>query len=348
MNTAADSAHPKEHVKRRENLVRATTFVVLLALAALIAAGSLFTGKVDPTDERLASLFHNLRLARTVVGFLVGAALAVGGVVVQGLFRNPLADPSVLGTTAGASVGGQLALVTFQWFLAGHLPAWVHSEMVIPIGCLLGGFISLLLLLSVARVSDDLLVLLLTGFLLSSLFLSMSAFLTNLAQDSWELGRAVVAFTLGDLGGSGKRQMLLSLPLVVIGIGFSWFWGSSLDLMLSGEDEARSLGVAVERVRLWSIVWTAVLTGAAVASAGSVGFVGLVVPHALRPFVGVRHRWLVPASALGGGLYVIACDLICRHAPGQAELPLGVITGLVGAPVFLFLLMRSRRGGAYG
>lgn len=347
MNVAPDPAPTQGIEAARGNVVRVLTYAVLCSLIGVVVVASLFTGQVTAPDEHLASIFQNLRLARTIVGFLVGAALAVAGAIVQGLFRNPLADPSVLGTTAGASVGGQLALVSFQWFLAGHLPTWIHSEMMIPIGCLLGGLVSLLLLLTVSRVSGDLLVLLLTGFLLSSLFLSMSAFLTTLAQDSWELGRAVIAFTLGDLGGSGKRQVLLALPLVVVGCVFSWFWGSSLDLMLSGEDEARSLGVAVERVRLWGIVWTSVLTGAAVSAAGSVGFVGLVVPHALRPFVGAQHRWLIPACALGGGLFVVACDLVCRHAPGQAELPLGVITGLIGAPVFLVLLLRAR-GGVYG
>jgi iron complex transport system permease protein len=327
---------------------RLLAYGALLALSMVIVAASLFTGKVEATDAALWAHFFDLRVARTAVGFLVGAALAVSGVLVQGLFRNPLASPSVLGTSAGASVGGQAALVTFQWVFAAHVPDWFHAEMMIPLGCLAGALLALGLLLLVVRVTDDLLVLLLTGFLLSSLFLSLGAFLTNLAQDSWELGRAVVAFTLGDLGGSGKRQVLLCMPLVAIGIIYAWGWGAALDLMLSGEDEARSLGVPVERVRFWTIVWTAVLTAAAVSAAGNVGFVGLVVPHALRPFVGVRHRWLIPASALGGGAFVVFCDLLCRHAPGQAELPLGVITGIIGAPVFLVLLLRSRRGGVYG
>lgn len=327
---------------------RRSTYVALLLLCCAVTALSVSSGKVTAADEALRATFFELRFARTAVGFLVGAGLAVAGVIIQGLFRNPLASPSVLGTTAGASVGGQAALVGFQWFLADRAPAWLHGEIVVPLGCLFGALVALGLLLMVARVSDDLLVLLLTGFLLSSLFLSLGAFLTNLAQDSWELGRAVIAFTLGDLGGSGKRQVLLILPLVGIGVTFAWFWGAPLDLMLSGEDEARSLGVAVDRVRVWIIMWTAVLTAAAVSAAGSVGFVGLVVPHALRPFVGVKHRVLIPAAALGGGVFVVASDVLCRHAPGQAELPLGVVTGLIGAPVFLSLLMRSRRGGAHG
>jgi iron complex transport system permease protein len=153
----------------------------------------------------------------------------------------------------------------------------------------------------------------------------------------------MVSFTLGDLGGSGQRQVLLALPLVVIGCVAAWFWGRPLDLMLSGEDEARTLGVDVRSVRLWTITWTAVLTAASVSVAGNIAFVGLVVPHALRPFVGVGHRRLIPAAALGGGCFVVACDVFSRSIPGQADLPLGVVTGLVGAPAFLFLLMRTQR-----
>ncbi len=320
-----------------------------LLVAALVVSGAVSStiGKAEVTDPLLAETLQQLRLARTVVAAFVGAGLAVGGVLVQGLFRNPLASPSVLGTSAAASVGGQAALLAFQWLLAGHAPPWLQAEMFLPLGCLLGAFAGLTILLVVTRISSDLLVLLLTGFLLSSLFLSIGSFMTTLAQDNWELGRAVIAFTLGDLGGSGPRQAgLVAIP-VFIGVVYAWFWGRPLDLLLSGEDEAQTLGVDVKQVRLWTITWTAVLTAAAVSVAGNVGFVGLVVPHALRPFVGVRHRRLIPAAALGGATFVTVCDVVSRVVPGQAELPLGVVTGLVGAPVFLALLAKGRRAGAY-
>lgn len=340
------SAAPAEDARAVQRRPRA--LLVLLALVLLLAgtaALSAFTGRAATSDAELAATFFSLRVARTAVAFLVGAALAVGGVIVQGVFRNPLASPSVLGTTAAGTVGGQVALLAFQWLLAGRAPSWLHAEMFLPLGCLAGALTGLGLLLLVTRFSRDLLVLLLTGFLLSSLFVSLGSFLTTLAQDNWELGRAVIAFTLGDLGGSGPRQVLLAAPPVLIGVVFAWFWGRSLDLMLSGEDEAQSLGVDVRRVRLWAITWTGVLTAAAVSVAGNVGFVGLVVPHALRPFIGVQHRLLIPAAALGGGIFVMACDLVCRHAPGQSDLPLGVVTGLVGAPSFLYLLVRAERRG---
>jgi iron complex transport system permease protein len=321
---------------------------VTLALVLVGAAWiSLYSGKATATSDQLAETFFQLRAARTLVAMLVGAALAVGGVVVQGLFRNPLASPSILGTSAAASVGGQVALLSYAWLLSESAPRWLSAEMFLPLGCLLGALVGLSILLAVTRLSGDLLVLLLTGFLLSSLFLSVGSFLTTLAQDNWELGRAVIAFTLGDIGGSGPRHVALVGPIVVVGLIYAWFWGRSLDMMLSGEDEAKSLGVDVSRVRLWAIVWTAVLTAAVVSVAGNVGFVGLVVPHALRPFVGVRHHTLIPAAALGGAAFVVLSDVICRSIPGQADLPLGVVTGLIGAPVFLSLLMRHRRLGSY-
>lgn len=314
----------------------------LALLALLVCTLSARTGRSETDDTALQATLMNLRLTRTAVGALVGAALSVAGVLVQGLFKNPLASPSVLGASAAAGVGGQAALFGFQWVLQGKAPSWLHAEMFVPVGCMAGALLGLFLLLVVARFTRDLLALLLTGFLLSSLFVSIGALLTALAQDNWELGRAMVSFTLGDLGGSGERQLTLATPLVAVALVASWFWGRPLDLMLSGEDEARTLGIDVARVRLWTITWTAVLTAAAVSVAGHVAFVGLVVPHALRPLVGVGHRVLIPAAALGGGAFVVACDLLSRMIPGQADLPLGVITGLVGAPVFMVLLVRTQ------
>jgi iron complex transport system permease protein len=320
-------------------------YAFLLVLSGVVLLVGARVGRVSTDDAALAGTFLELRLHRTLVGFGVGACLAVAGVVVQGLFRNDLASPSVLGTEAAGSVGGQIALVSFQWLLVGTAPAWLRAEMFVPIGCVLGALLGLMALLLIHRSSGDVLMLLLGGFLISSLFISVGAFLTSLAQDSWELGRALIAFTLGDIAGTGARQVALVSSLGGLAIAYSWYWGRALDLMLSGEDEASSLGLDVAQVKRWAIVWTAVLTAAAVSVAGSVGFVGLIVPHALRPWVGARHRVLIPAAALGGGCFVVFCDLLCRLLPSQSELPLGVITGLFGAPVFLILLLRSERAG---
>ncbi|HKO93471.1 MAG TPA: iron ABC transporter permease [Polyangiaceae bacterium] len=319
------------------------SFALLGLALCCVSALSLAVGRGDLSDPSLRATLLELRAQRLLAALLAGAALAVAGVLVQGLFRNPLASPSVLGTSAGASLGGRLALIGLQVMLSTGRVPWLSPELLLPLGSVLGALGALGLLLLVTRVRDDLVVLLLTGFLMSSLFLSLEGFVTSLALERWELSRAVLSFALGDVSGAGARQIALSTPLVLIGCVLGWTWARPLDLMLSGEDEARSLGVELASVRRWVVVWTAVLTAAAVALGGNVGFVGLVVPHVLRPLVGSLHRRLLPAAALGGGTFVVLCDVVSRVAPGRTEIPLGVITGLIGAPTFLWLLLQHRR-----
>ncbi|MAQ16141.1 MAG: iron ABC transporter [Sandaracinus sp.] len=312
--------------------------LVLAGVLALASFAALRVGSVEAEGEVAAHIL-SLRGARLVAGFLAGAALAVSGVMVQGLFRNPLASPSILGTTAGASLGGQLALLLAQ--LAGFGVS--HPELLVPFGCLAGALLSLAVLLVFVRRASDRLTLLLVGFVLGSLFLSLGGLVTSVAQERWELGRAVVAFALGSLGGVGTRQVLFAAPLVLGGFVAALLWARPLDLLLSGEAEARSLGVDVHRVRRWVVVWVSLLVAASVSMSGSIAFVGLVAPHALRPFVGELHRRLLPAAALAGGAFVVLCDVAARALPSRGEVPLGVVTGLVGAPLFLFLLFRGRR-----
>jgi iron complex transport system permease protein len=327
-------------------LVRAplgVVYVGLVGAALMSCALSLWVGHGDLGDDGLRDVLLRLRTHRLLAAFLAGAALAVAGVLVQGLFRNPLASPSVIGTSGGASLGGRLSLLATHVLLATGGVPWLSPELLLPAGCILGALGALGVLLLVTRVKDDLVVMLLTGFLLSSLFISLEGFVTSLAQERWELSRAVLSFALGDVSGVGPRQIALAAPLVAIGCVSAWTWALPLDLMLTGEEEARSLGVEVAVLRRWVVVWTAILTAAAVAIGGNIGFVGLVVPHALRPLVGVTHRRLIPASALAGGTFVVLCDVICRIVPGRTEIPLGVVTGLIGAPTFLWLLLKHRR-----
>ncbi len=306
----------------------------------LISAASLSLGAGDLRDPALRGTLLTLRASRLLAAGLAGASLAAAGAVVQGLFQNPLASPSILGTTAGASLGGQGALL-----LLGAAPGatllFASPDLFLPFGSLIGAILSLGLLLVVVRNREDLLSLLLTGFLLSALFLAVSGLALSAALQSYAMGRAVAAFALGGVAGTGPRQVALAVPLLLVGFPALWLWGRPLDLLLSGEDEAASLGVDVRSVRRWTIVWVGVVTGAAVALAGNVSFVGLVVPHALRPVVGHHHRPLIVASALLGGVFLAACDLASRLAPATTEVPLGVITGLVGAPTFLWMLHRG-------
>jgi iron complex transport system permease protein len=317
-------------------------------LSALIVAASLGVGHGDLGNNALLGTFLELRATRAAAAFLAGAALAVGGVVLQTLFRNPLVDPAILGTTAGASLGGQLAIIAFQLAPAWARAAGLVPEMVLPIGCLAGALGALAILLAVIRQTRSELAVLLTGFLLSGLFLSAGSLLVSLSQDSFELGRAIISFTLGGVGGAGVRHVLLALPLVGAAVIALWCWARPLDVLLSGEDEATTLGVDVPRVRFWTVVWVAVGTAAAVAIGGNVGFVGLIVPHALRPVIGIGLRRLIPAAALAGGAFVVLCDIAVRALPIRGELPLGVVTGLIGGPLFLVLVVRSQREAARG
>ncbi len=325
---------------------RATGILVCLTAGAAVAA--LAIGRGDLADADLRGTLLRLRGLRVAAAFMAGAALATGGVIVQALFRNPLVSPSILGTTAGASLGGQGALLAFHLIPARARPAGIAPEMLLPLGCIAGAMGALAILLAVTRRRPGFLVVLLTGFILSSLFLSLGSFLITLAQESWEVGRAIVAFTLGGVGGVGERHLLLALPLVIAGVGASWCWARPLDLLLSGEEEATSLGLDVAAVRFWCVVWVAFLTAAAVAIGGNVAFVGLLVPHALRPFVGLLTRNLVPAAALACGGFLILADVLSRTLRSSGEIPLGIVTGLVGAPVFLYLLVRRTREGRLG
>lgn len=335
-----------EHRRMTRVTTRATAaWFVLVGALVLGVLASIFVGEGDLSDPELRDTYLRLRLWRTANAGLAGAALAIGGVLVQGLFRNPLASPSILGTTAGASLGGVGVLMLWTTLLAGSMPPWLPPELVLPIGCLLGAWGALALLLAVTGRGAGVVTLLLTGFILSSFFLSIAGLMTSIAQDDWALGRAVVAFTLGGVEAKGARHVALALPMVVFATLAAFGWGRHLDALLAGEDEATSLGVDVPRVRRWVIAWTATLTGAAVAIGGNVAFVGLVVPHALRPFVGVHHHRLVPAALVGGFAFVVWADVLTRLVPSVGRIPLGVVTGLIGAPVFLVLLARAAREG---
>lgn len=323
----------------------ATAICAVALLAACVLA--LFAGKGALLGEQ-SEVYLNLRGARSACAALAGAALAVSGALVQGLFRNPLASPSVLGTTAGAALGGQLVLLGHAGII-GLLPAWLAPEMALPIGCLLGAWLALSGVSAVARLvardgAEGTAVVLLAGVIVGSFLASLSAFATWLGGERWDIGRALVAFALGSVDAKGWVHVALASPLVLAGCLAAWGWGRHLDLLLSGEDEAQALGCDVRSARRWVLTWSAVLAGAAVAVGGSVAFVGLVVPHALRPFTGPEHRRLIPASALGGAAFLVACDALCRLTPG-GELPLGVLTGFIGAPVFALLLLKGRKEG---
>jgi iron complex transport system permease protein len=347
--TAQPDAALLPTVFARDRGSRAARFVYpgLVLVLVLLGVAALLVGHGDLGDTALRDTLLELRTQRLLGAIVTGASLAVAGVWAQGLFRNPLADPSLLGTTAGASFGGQAAMMLYQLVLAGQVSASLPPHVFLPIGCLLGGLLALVVLLAIARHHGDLVLLLLTGFILSAFFLGLGNFLMSMAQEKWELGRAMVAFVLGGLSGTSGAQVAMAWPLALGGLLAAWLWGRGLDLLLSGEEEAAALGADVPALRRWGVVWCATLTAAAVSLGGNVGFVGLVVPHGLRVVLGPEHRRLVPAAALAGAAFVVACDVLARAIPTRTELPLGVVTGLIGAPFFLLVLLRTWRGAQH-
>ncbi|HEY2733815.1 MAG TPA: iron ABC transporter permease [Polyangiales bacterium] len=317
------------------------------ALALLLGLSlwlSLYVGRGDLADTAHSARYLELRLHRSVVALFAGGSLAVSGVIVQGLFRNPLASPSVLGTTYGAELGGELSLVTLYLLLGGQAPLGLAGELLTPIGCVLGALLSLAIVLSLTPLRASAVSLLLTGFLLASLFASLSALLKSQIQESWQLTRVMSTFSLGSLSGAGPQQLALSALLAIGSTLPAWSWSRELDVLMSGEEEATALGVDVPRLRVWSVVWTAFSTAGAVAVGANVAFVGLIVPHALRRVFGYSHRSLIPAAFLGGGAFLLWCDTLCRALPLRNEIPLSVITALIGFPLFLRMLSRLERG----
>jgi iron complex transport system permease protein len=317
-----------------------------LAAACVALAGlSLLVGHGDLGDAVLRDTFLGLRAWRAAAALLSGAALAVAGVLVQGCFHNPLASPDVLGTTAGATLGGQAALLGWGLVSARAAQAGLAPDLVVPLGSLAGAWIALGLVSAAARWVRDPLGLLLTGVLVSTVAVSIGGLFSSLAMETWEVGRALLAFTLGGVDGAGPARVLAAAPWLFGGLLAAGSLARPLDVLLSGDEEAQALGVDVRRTRRWAVAWVAALAAAATFVGGQVPFVGLVVPHVVRRWTGPSHARLIPAAALGGGAFVLACDLAVRMVPARGAVPLGAVTGLVGAPVFVMLLARRGRAG---
>ncbi|MGV9826523.1 FecCD family ABC transporter permease [Gordonia sp. NPDC003429] len=279
----------------------------------------------------------NVRFPRIVMGLVVGAALGAGGCLMQGVLGNPLAEPGVVGVSAGAAVGAALMIViggvgVNGWALAG-------AAFVFALGTAAAVYV-----LSLRDGSSSAIMLVLTGIAVNAFALGIIAYLTFIASTTAR--EQIVFWQLGSLEGVGWAQVWVALPLVVAAVAASFLLVHKLDLLGLGEISAASLGVNVEVVRRQVIVLVAILTAAAVAFTGIVMFVGLIVPHLMRLVVGPRHAVLLPASVIGGALVLAAADLAARTVMPPASLPLGVFTSLVGGPVFFVLLRRARNAGA--
>jgi iron complex transport system permease protein len=325
--------------------VRTTAVFALLAAALLVsAAAAIFIGAVPigpgdvlgalfGRDDVNGTIIRELRLPRVLGAALVGAALAGSGVLLQGLLRNPLADPFVTGTQAGASLGAVLAV---------SLGA---SALVVPLASFIGAMLAIALVWRLARLGGrtTVLTVLLAGVVLTS-FAGAVITLVLTSSDRLSLRlRAVLGWLQGGVSVISWNELAVATVIVGLGIVGAVLLAPRIDAYAFGEETAAALGIDLDRTTGAVLATTALLTGAAVAIAGLVGFVGLVVPHALRFLLGATHRRLLVASLPAGAAVLVLADLGARTLLAPAELPAGVITGLVGAPFFLALLVRSRR-----
>lgn len=317
------------------------TRLSLWLLLALIAAAllSVAAGKVWvpwgawTADDPRGIIIAELRLPRTVLAMAVGAALGLSGAVMQGYLRNPLADPGLFGVSSGAALGAVLSL-----FFGYAAQAWL-----LPGFALAGAGVTMALLALIAGRSGSLILFTLAGMILTSIAGSMTTLAISLAPTPF-VASEIVTWLIGALTDRSWDDVKIALPLIAIGMAVLATTARSLDALTLGEAAARSIGVDPRRLQLAVIAGTALTVGASVASAGIIGFVGLMVPHLVRPLAGNRPSAILLPSALGGALLVTVADSLVRIAPTVSELRLGVAMSMLGGPFFLYLLIRMRRG----
>lgn len=289
--------------------------------------------------EQAELILAQIRLPRTLLGLAVGAVLAVSGVAMQGLFRNPLADPGLVGVSSGAGLGAAVAIVGGA--ALGGLPEAL-APYLLSISAFAGGFLITALVYRLGRRDGQtsVVTMLLAGIALNALAFATIGLFTYLADD--DTLRTLTFWNLGSLNGASYARLWPLLVVVLAVIAWLPRRASALNALLLGESEARHLGFDVERLKGELVFCTALGVGAAVAASGLIGFIGLVVPHLVRLLAGPDHRVLLPASALAGASLILFSDLAARLVLSPAELPIGIVTALVGAPFFLYLLLRGR------
>ncbi|MEU1176405.1 iron ABC transporter permease [Streptomyces sp. NPDC005820] len=352
--TADGTADEKvgEPVRKWRGTSGLLTLGLVAALLVLVPAAGAFGAYAIPVGDVLASVQHhlgpggreldrvaesvlwNVRFPRIVLALLVGASLGCAGALMQGVFGNPLAEPGVIGISSGAAVGAVGAIA----FGVNVLGTWTVSAF-----AFLAGLATVLVVYAMARSGGrtEVVTLILTGIAVNAFagaLIGLFLFFADAAAI-----QQITFWQLGSLSQATWPKVVAVLPCAVVGLGVAPFFSRRLDLLALGERPARHLGVEVERLRVVLILVIALLTAAAVSVSGIIGFVGLVVPHLLRMAAGPGHRFLVPGSALAGALVLLAADLAARTVAVPAELPLGVLTALLGSPFFFWLLRRTRR-----
>ncbi|MGF1505892.1 MAG: FecCD family ABC transporter permease [Anaerolineae bacterium] len=296
-----------------------------------------------PFEARQQTVLMVIRLPRVVLGILIGASLAMAGAAIQGLFRNPLADPGLIGISSGAALFAALTIVLGSTVLSGVVS--LLGDWALPIAAFAGGVTATIVIYRLATIGGrtDVATMLLAGLAINALAGAGVGLMVFTATD--DQLRDITFWSLGSLGRASWESIGVLLPLILVALVPLPFLGRALNAFLLGEAEAGHLGVPVEQVKTLVVLLVALAVGAGVAAAGSIGFVGLVVPHLVRLALGPDHRLLLPGSALLGASLLVGADLLARTIAVPAEVPIGIVTALVGGPFFLWLLMRSRVRG---
>ncbi|WOF74866.1 iron ABC transporter permease [Parvibaculaceae bacterium PLY_AMNH_Bact1] len=328
-------------------LLAAAALTGLTRGAAEISAGDVlgilwsFLWGPEGVDPVSYAIVLEIRMPRVLLGGMVGATLAVSGAVLQALFRNPLAEPSIIGVSAGAGAAAVTMIVLGAAF--GAMSAILLYAL--PVAAFAGGFVATMIVVAVARVNGQtpMTTILLSGIAVAALGSAIMGLMMFISND--EQLRSITFWMLGSLGGATWATILPAVAIMSVILLAMPVLMYKLNLMLLGEREAASLGLNVDRFKYLCVALVAAGVGAAVAVSGTIGFVGIVVPHLLRMVVGPDHRILLPASALGGAALLLWADVVARTLAPPAELPIGVLTALLGAPFFLWLLRRAAREG---
>ena len=321
----------------------------IVSAAALIAAVGLgvFIGSVhvpistlwnQGADTTATNILWKIRMPRVLLAGLVGASLAIAGAAFQGLLKNPLADPYTLGVSSGASVGAVMTL-----FFGLSVP--FLGLYTLPVFSMIGAAVTMFVVLGFAKLVDrglNMETIILTGIIFGSFLGSVLSLMIALTGE--EL-RQIIGWLLGSVSMRGWNYVTMILPFTIIGALLLWMNRRELNAMLFGEDRAKHLGVDVKKRKLVILIAGSILTGAAVSVSGTIGFVGLVVPHMTRLLWGSDHRHLLTLSFMNGATLLIICDLVARTIISPTELPVGVITAFIGAPVFALIFYRQRKGG---
>jgi iron complex transport system permease protein len=304
----------------------------------IILDKTIHMGWLDEVAKNEEMIIWNIRLPRVLLAFCVGASLSLAGAAFQGLLRNPLADPYTIGVSSGASLGAVLVLF-FQVTIFGL------GNFTLPVVSIISGLIALLVVFGLVRFSSKSLAIetiILAGIIVSAFISALVSLLISLGDR--DAMTQIIYWLYGSVGMRGWSYVQLIIPFMIIGSIVLFYFYRELNALALGEDAADHIGVDVKKGKTFVLIGASLLTGAAVAVSGSIGFVGLVIPHLIRLITGPNHRHVLPLSLIMGGAFLILADLMARTLIAPKELPIGVITALIGAPVFALLLIRERLG----